>query len=721
MSHCEDASVPSGATPRASNARPARSAAVGGLEELRRNGESAEGTGGAEAVDQGMCKAVRLKVPEHSPVATASHAAPSEAPELGVRSWRRSSRKECSKQRAAGGSDQDAPGRRPARQRRTKGRRGGAPPPIPSHTGWVAENSSARATSASRHRVPGANVSYDTQELSGSASPAAEEPKAPDVITLPVAILQAVPETGGIKDMPAPSGKASAIEGEPIRAGKVPQTVSRTGIRSDGRAEQCWGAEGPGAVPLGGHAATASRPVRHRRSAKPPTDPAFDTSHVDEDRGALERAPAMEQDACACEAVPWKPVVPGASMEARSGGLCSGIPDHGRPSAPLVGEKSWTQPVTVPHASPTGRPGADSGAACSGKEGMAVSSGDALGGQAPVVDGVVWSQSAHGSGVDPESLDRLPQPEVRIALDAAVHVSQPQLHPGSPREPATASAVGAATPERCDGMHGPCGRLAAEGGGHSGVAQSAGCGGENNVDAGMECSGCATPVQHAGSSTLGPGFISASELLESQRSGPAPSSGGARSPGEEVLLSFDAVPAPTDSGRSTPPQAALPLPLADPISGAEVVWGEPAGVTGAEGRETVSPMSPLRLQRGSCGRDAVVAMAGDESVDVTEDHADENASPSDERATCAERTDTCAMTAAEDVATAPAARLVHDHSATEKEVAPVNFNELSDWDALTGERGGKLMVRSSGGIWVQRTCVFVICGRVHGMVMCQHL
>lgn len=187
-----------------------------------------------------------------------------------------------------------------------------------------------------------------------------------------------------------------------------------------------------------------------------------------------------------------------------------------------------------------------------------------------------------------------------------------------------------------------------------------GAGGQDDI----KWEACATPEKQTFSCTLGPGFVSASELLGSQRSGRSHSHGALRSPlRHPVVLPFDALPEASLSNPDLPSQTGCPERAAT-LHSSEYM--SDAAVAGGGFLPMGSPV------QGSidCPSASVKDRPGSQSY-----------------------ADMPSMADAE-VVLSPATDLSPESDAIERpDLSDLDFGSLSQWTALSGAEGGYLMVR----------------------------
>lgn len=204
-------------------------------------------------------------------------------------------------------------------------------------------------------------------------------------------------------------------------------------------------------------------------------------------------------------------------------------------------------------------------------------------------------------------------------------------------------------------------------------------GGSAGAAAAVSWEACATPEGQLRSSMLGPGFVSASELLESQRSGRALSSGGARStPDQPAELVFVE---PPDHGLVAS-QHACPAEEPDPCLIERLS-------DGGEGGAAVLDEPPPASIRGSEHPSIDCSPAG-----VEQGH--------NSQAQAAEEADVEAVAGVQ----AEAARGIPVVAPTRApDAGAIDLSGISQWTALTGATGTLAMVRSTHAAAAAYRCI----------------
>lgn len=180
---------------------------------------------------------------------------------------------------------------------------------------------------------------------------------------------------------------------------------------------------------------------------------------------------------------------------------------------------------------------------------------------------------------------------------------------------------------------------------------------------GIKWEACATPDRHMHSCTVGPGFVSASELLESQRSGRSQSDAAARSPpGDPVVLPVCELPEATRDIPDFPTPAGCPegvvLQSSEHTSDAALADGR-FSPTGLPLQSSIN--GPLAREQNRPGPHSHVDIPSIAKAEVFASSVPGLSPASD----AMERPD----------------------------LSDLAFGSLSQWTALSGAEGGHLMVR----------------------------
>eukprot|EP00892_Ulva_mutabilis_P010773 jgi/Ulvmu1/8068/UM004_0305.1 len=668
-----------------SDERPAACRSIAGLQEAAVDDPLNELDARAAAIDPGILETGAPSSTEPLLNITAADVVTSaEQPSVEVNA-RSSSRSERSKQRPPV-SGKAALSTKPARQRRAKGRR-------------RAGAALAMATPAHTHSSrPAAMPVPACQEADAMGAPDAALPQAHEDTSGPIlqraakkdevsaGVLADGTEAGNAMQSTLPGAVGGRADRDAVQVTAAAHAAQIAGAACGALMHVCGTAaadihhDAADDVPQSGEVSAVSRPRRRRRRTNAPADPAFDTSRLDTPPAAAgvlcEAATGAPREQCAPGEVAEEDLLIAATPCEPQGG-----PDADGAGMGLTvlrecdGEALW-QPV------PPGDdlPSCPQQQACCEKENVAANVGQIPDPSPAAVECMKQSavQGPEQQGVDVTS--HHPAPALG---DAAVHISQPQADACTQGHPERVGAPPSRGPEANDWPEldwkqplGPCAH------GDLGVRLSDAGGSAVSCDVDM-CDACTTPLRHTAGGSLGPGFISASELLESQRSGRAPSSGTARSPSEPSVLCFDAVAAPAlgESGGAAAGVEASPV-----IACCDVVPGTQPGFP-QDGRGSgMSPHAPVRTD--STGDDAVAAASAHASADDQPRGETVQGSAvlmGHQRQPLAHDGTHCQGDACDD-------RRPHGVWTAQNE-APhaVDFSQLSDWGALTGPLAGELM------------------------------